>query len=218
MPADLAIIASLMQHSSPDVRRLAVHGAGRMGRHQIFEEQAAALIAHVDVNGDWHVADAICSAFNEFGMPFSVLTKPQIQRILQQFLSVSRLDDPDHRDFFSRVAATAPDLLFEFLYERLGIYSERPMHVRKDYVHWGQTSPAAYLRNSVPPIDIGERLRRVRDLMLLTSVHVVWVAELFWSFGDASGESEVVLKEWHDSGDPEKRNLSDRLRGASVRA
>ena len=215
---DATIISELAMHPNGDVRRLAIFGAGRLGRVESFQEKATQIISSVDVAAEYTLANAVCEAFGGLGMSTAALTRDQIQWILNSFIPIHRFDEPEHDAFFSHVAMLAPDILFDFFFERLKRYGNTPGETERGYAHWGNTPPDFYFREAPIPEGAADQLRRVRDFIIANSVPRSWTAELFWVFGDAAGATGTLLEEWLNSGDAERATLASYLATARNRS
>ena len=215
---DAAIISELAGNLDADVRRLAIVGAGRLGRDESFQMQAAEIITAVDIAGQVALADALCEAFGPSGMSAGTLTRDQVRRILDNFVQVPRFSDLDDGVFFSAIATRAPDILFEFFLTRLRRYREL-QGSHRGFCHWGVTPPSTYFRDSAPPDGVADQLRSARDCIVAdATVPPSWTAELFWVFGDAGGAADIVLQEWLDSGDLAKISIAKYLASCRERS
>ncbi len=209
--ADLAIIDALARHSDPNVRNRAIFGAGRVGRHALFQEPAAAIVATTDVAGDLGLAESVCDAFGEDGIPVSVLTHAQIQSILAAFIAVNRFTGVDCNFFFSEIAAQAPDLLFNFFFERLRRYSELRHSSSAGYAPWSGAEVQSFFEGVPPPSGFAHQLRTLLGFMVEDPLPQHLAAELFWAVTSAASTARNIVSEWRNSGEPVKLRCAEYL-------
>jgi hypothetical protein len=190
---------------------MAIEGAARLGRDVGFQQQAANTIAGVDLAGSIHLASALFEAFGVEGIPIARLSRAQVSSILSQLVPIDRFDNKEHDLFFSCVGEYAPDLLFDFFFERLKRYGEVRTGRRVGYAHWGNTHPRTYFAKAQPPVGVLDQLQKVRDFLAEGTLPAIWTAELFWVFGDAGGAAQAALNEWLTSGDQTKIRLARSL-------
>ena len=209
--ADVNIIAALAQHSNPDVRRLAIEAAGKLGHKTDFTEQAATILAGVELEGQPVLANTLCEAFGTTGTPVALLSREQIRSILDKLVIIGRLDDRKREIFLQPVAHHAPDLLFDFFLRRLKQHSNLKAGSKTGYSPWGNATPAKFFSGVATPLGFEGQLRQVRDLMLTNAVPMRWCGELYWALGEADGAARSAIAEWLEAGDEEWRGIAEYL-------
>jgi len=211
IPEDIAVLRVFGLHPDPNVRRLAVHGAARVGRCPKFARSAIEIIAKVDIAGQQHIADEVREAFGPHGIPTTNLTHDEVESILNQLVSVDHVHDSEYGFLFRGIGEIAPDLLQRFFFRRLKRSAEVSDGEIFGYSHWGSQPLRTYFGRSIHSSGIADQLRDIRNLLDNNDIPSIWIAELFWVLGDAGGVADEVISEWLRSDDPSRVRKAEYL-------
>jgi hypothetical protein len=206
VPADLAILEPLSQHSNVSVRYMTFTGIRRIGAHPAYERDAVDMLLRSDVGDDSKMAEEMCGAVDYVGIDLAHFPEADIRGLLQKLIPTKEIDDHHIGRFLAWVGQNHPASLCEFIISRLDRYAGMqnrgeattgytpiPHHRFGNAFHALQGSP-----------QYRELLVQVRDRFINQSDQGYWLRELFWAIGTIDTATLCVLDEFLHSDDKEK--------------
>lgn len=202
-PEDLATIEHIISHTDFGVRRLGITALPALAKSQ--PRAPIAIAMKLDIGDSDKLADELCAAFTrqEDGIDANQLTDAELTGILAKLEPVQRIDGHFVHQFLASASRRSPEAVIQFFLNRIEAEESR----------WGEHGRALpfdgfhfRLEGVAESAKYQDFLRSIRDRMLgAKGAHRFWLPKLFKKISlDFSPTSLEVLREWIDSGDPEK--------------
>ena len=215
VPADLAILESLSQHSNLNVRFLTFTGIGRIGAHPEYEREAVNLLLRSDVGDDSKMAEEMCGAVDYAGIKLTHLSEADIHGLLQKLVATKKIDDHHTGRFLDWVGQNQAAALFEFTINRLDRYAgmQNRGEDTTGYapVRHSQFGNAFHALQGSPHYP--DFLVQVRDRFISQPDQGYWLQELFWGIGAVDTTTLSTIDELLHSDDKGKARAAIDLIG-----
>ncbi len=205
---DAEIVAQLAKRSEAEVLVRVFDGIARLGKVPEFQSAALQIALTVDLPDDAKVVDEYCEIFSARGMNPNTLGKDTTHKILKKIVPTRHLDGHNAGAFLHWASGAHPELLFEFLRDRLEFYRKlkktsevsgyQPIPHKSRWINFnGMRATPTYPKFLV----------RVRDMMAENPDERYWLVTLFWSVATVDEIAMGVLHEWLQCEDKQKFDL-----------
>jgi hypothetical protein len=205
---DAEILAQLAKRSEPVVLVRVLGGIARLGKVPKFHSAALQIALTVDLPEDAKVVDEYWGMFNAQGIDPNTLGEEITRKILNKVVPTRQLDEHNAGAFLHWVSSAYPELLAQFLLDRLEFYRKlktksessgyQPIPHKSRWINFGgMRTTATYPKFLV----------RVRDKVAENSDERYWLMTLFWSVATVDEIVVGILSEWLQSGDKQKFDL-----------
>ncbi len=202
-PEDLVAIESIINHTDLGVRRLGILALPFLAKRD--HRAVITLALKLDIGDSDELADELCATFarEENGIAADQLTDAELSCLLAKMEAIQGIDGHFVQQFLANASRRSPEAVIQFLLNR----------IEREDARWGGSGRALpfdglhfRLGGVVESEKYQDFLRTIRDRMLGASgTGCFWLPKLFkevsLNFSPASIE---VLREWIDSGNPEK--------------
>jgi hypothetical protein len=212
---DLTILDGLAGHPDWHVRRTAVRALSAVGKHPARLQDAIERILSLPLGEDKKLAGEICDAFLYNRIPLDSLSEAQLERLLDNLVSVPDLDEHGIGMVLNWAVSSRSVIVIRFIKKRIQRALERrkardwsykivPRHQNRVYL-LNLTNSAELLALRAFVLGKIEASEPVRSDLI----------ELFWDMTAFDAESFETLRLWLHSGDASKFDLAlNLLRGA----
>jgi hypothetical protein len=177
---DIDLIQLYGEHPDPIVRGEALFAIAYMGKFTDLRPHMKAVALAIDPSANEYVADKLADAFGAYGIPLTMLTRSEAEKLALRFLSVEDWDAHQHAipRFLNQLLQLFPDEVFGLLEARLA----RGIKEGRTTLRLRSSDPvdANISFSGVPQEKRIELGRRCIDLLMKSEQEMDMYSRLFW--------------------------------------
>jgi hypothetical protein len=212
---DLTILDGLAGHRDWHVRRTVVRALSDVGKHPARLQDAIERIVSFAPGEDKKLADGICDAFLYSHIPLDSLSEAQLDRLLDNLVSVPDLDEHGIGMVLNWAVSNRSVIVIRFIRKRIQRALERREAGDWSYNIVPRHQNQVYLLNLTNSAELLALRAFVLGKIEASESARGDLIELFWDVTAFDAESFETLRLWLHSGDASKFDLAlNLLRGA----